>query len=279
MQKFAWSEKSEEAMKYKIKQGDKVDLNKWDPNEISEWSGDKKKAKEKLLELNKKLEQLQELLYAQHKHKVLIILQAMDTGGKDGVVRAVFEGVNPSGVRVASFKVPTQDEIDHDYLWRIHKHTPGSGEIVIFNRSHYEDVLVVRVHQLVSKDIWEKRYEHINAFEKMLTDEGTLILKFFLHISNEEQKERLLERQVIPEKQWKFSNGDLNERKLWSEYQAAYEDALQKTSTDFSPWYVIPSNRNWYRNLMIATILVKALESLKMEYPKPIDGIEKIVIE
>ncbi|PKO18359.1 MAG: polyphosphate kinase [Chloroflexi bacterium HGW-Chloroflexi-10] len=266
-------------MKYKIKQGDKVDLNKWDPNEISEWSGDKKKAKEKLLELNKKLEQLQELLYAQHKHKILIILQAMDTGGKDGVVRAVFEGVNPSGVRVASFKVPTQDEIDHDYLWRIHKYTPGSGEIVIFNRSHYEDVLVVRVHQLVSKDVWEKRYEHINAFEKMLTDEGTLILKFFLHISNEEQKERLLERQTIPEKQWKFSNGDLNERKLWSEYQAAYEDALQKTSTDCSPWYVIPSNRNWYRNLMIATILVKALESLKMEYPKPIDGIEKIVIQ
>ena len=165
--------------KYRIKPDQKVNLSKMDPQEISQWDKSKKAGKKKVLELNKELEMLQEMLYAEHKHKILIVIQAMDTGGKDGVIRSVFEGVNPSGVRVASFKVPTPIELDHDYLWRIHKQTPAKGEIVIFNRSHYEDVLVVRVHNLVPKSIWNKRYEQINAFEKLLSDEGTTIIKFF----------------------------------------------------------------------------------------------------
>lgn len=265
--------------KYRVKPEKKFDLSEMDPQEISQWDKSKKAGIKKLFELNKELETLQELLYAEHKHKMLIVIQAMDTGGKDGVIRSVFEGVNPSGVRVASFKVPTADEIEHDYLWRIHKQTPANGEIVIFNRSHYEDVLVVRVHSLVPKSVWNKRYEQINNFEKLLFDEGTTIIKFFLNITKDEQKERLQERIDIPQKQWKFSSGDLKERKLWDEYMKAYEVALEKTSTEYAPWYVIPANRNWYRNLVIATILVDKLKALKMQYPKPEDGIENVVVE
>lgn len=265
--------------KYRVKPDQKVKLSDWDPQEISIWDKGKKEAKEKTLELNKDLESLQELLYAEKKHRLLIVLQAMDSGGKDGVIRSVFEGVNPSGVRVASFKVPTQLEMDHDYLWRIHQQTPAKGEIVIFNRSHYEDVLVVRVHELVPKKVWNERYEQINHFEKMLVDEGTTILKFFLHISKDEQKQRLQERVDIPEKRWKFSSGDLKERLLWDEYQKAYQDVLEKTSTSASPWYIIPANRNWYRNLVISSIIVDKLKSLKMQYPQPEEGIEKIVVE
>jgi PPK2 family polyphosphate:nucleotide phosphotransferase len=203
----------------------------------------------------------------------------MDTGGKDGVIRTVFDGMNPSGVRVASFKVPTEQELSHDFLWRIHQQTPRKGEIAIFNRSHYEDVLVVRVHNLVSKDIWEKRFEHINNFERLLTDEGTTIIKFFLHISKDEQKERLQERLDIPEKQWKFSSGDLKERMLWEEYIKAFEDVLEKTSTKRAPWYIIPANRNWYRNWLISSILVEELKSLKMKYPEPEEDLSKIKID
>ncbi|MAT44566.1 MAG: polyphosphate kinase [Anaerolineaceae bacterium] len=265
--------------KYRVKQGQTINLEDWDANEISLFPEGKKAAKDKTKKLNKKLEALQELLYAEHKQKVLVVLQALDTGGKDGTIRAVFEGVNPAGVKVASFKVPTAIESDHDFLWRIHQHTPGKGEIVIFNRSHYEDVLVVRVHNLVDKDIWKKRYDHINNFEKMLTDEGATIIKIFLHISKDEQKERLQERWDVPEKNWKFSSGDLKERALWDEYQKAYEDVLEKTSTDYAPWYIIPANRNWYRNYLISSILVKKLESLNMEYPLPEDGLDNIEIE
>lgn len=265
--------------KYRIKPDQKVNLSEMDPQEISQWDKSKKAGKKKVLELNNELEMLQEMLYAEHKHKILIVIQAMDTGGKDGVIRSVFEGVNPSGVRVASFKVPTPIEMDHDYLWRIHKQTPAKGEIVIFNRSHYEDVLVVRVHNLVPKSVWNKRYEQINAFEKLLSDEGTTIIKFFLNITKDEQKERLQERLDIPKKQWKFSTGDLKERSYWEDYMKAYESVLEKTSTDYAPWYVIPANRNWYRNLVISTILVNKLKSLKMSYPKPEDGIENIVIK
>jgi len=175
---------------------------------------------------------------------------------------------------VASFKVPTPEEIGHDYLWRIHKQTPKSGEIVIFNRSHYEDVLVVRVHQLVPEKAWRKRYEHIRNFEKTLTDEGTTILKFFLHISKEEQKERFIERIEISEKQWKFNPKDIDERKLWNDYMRAYEDALTKTSTEHAPWYVIPANRNWYRDYVIIKIITEALKKLKMTYPKPVENIK-----
>ncbi len=265
--------------KYRVKPGQKIKLEEWDPDEISLFPDGKKAALKATEKLNKKLEAYQELLYAQHKHKFLIVLQAIDTGGKDGTIRAVFDGVNPAGVRVASFKVPTEAERDHDFLWRIHQHTPGNGEMVIFNRSHYEDVLVVRVHQLVSKDKWEKRYEHINHFEKLLADEGTTILKIYLNISKDEQKERLQERLDIPEKNWKFSSGDLKERALWDDYMKAYEAVFEKTSTEYAPWYIIPANRNWYRNYLISSILVKNLEALNMKYPDPEPGLDQIVID
>lgn len=264
---------------YLVKPGQKIDLSEWDPDEKSAWSEGKKEAKLEFLNINKKLEELQELLYAEQKHKILIVLQAMDTGGKDGVIRAVLDGVNPAGVRVASFKVPTAEELSHDFLWRIHKHTPGKGEIVIFNRSHYEDVLVVRVHNLVGKETWSKRFEHIKNFERLLVDDGTTIIKFFLHISKEEQKIRLQERIDIPEKQWKFSSGDLKERLLWDEYQKAFEDVLTKTSTKYAPWYIIPANRNWYRNWLISSIIVDTLKSLKMKYPEPEQNLSEIKVE
>ena len=198
--------------KYRVEPGSRVELSKWDPNDKSAFSGDKDEGRERLLGLNDELEALQELLFAEHRHRVLIVLQAMDSGGKDGTIRHVFEGVNPQGVRVASFKQPTPEELNHDYLWRVHKQVPGSGEIVIFNRSHYEDVLVVRVHNLVPKAVWAKRYDQINAFERLLADEGTTILKFFLHIDLDEQKERLQARLDEPHKRWKFNPGDLKER-------------------------------------------------------------------
>lgn len=265
--------------KYRVKPGETVDLSAWDPDDKSLFDGSKKKGKAALPELNARLETLQELLYAEGKRKVLIVLQATDTGGKDGTIRHVFEGVNPQGVKVAGFKKPTPEELGHDYLWRIHKHTPGNGEIVIFNRSHYEDVLVVRVHNLVPPEVWSKRYAHIRAWEQMLADEGTNILKFFLHISKDEQKERLQARLDEPEKHWKFSSADLAERKRWDDYQAAYADMLSKTSTDYAPWYVIPANRKWYRNLVISEIIINALEGLNMSYPPAEPGLDQIVIE
>jgi PPK2 family polyphosphate:nucleotide phosphotransferase len=265
--------------KYRVKPGSKVDLSEWDPNEKGSFEGSKKKGKKALLALNDQLEALQELLYAEHKHRVLVVLQAMDTGGKDGTIRHVFEGVNPQGVRVANFKVPTQEELDHDYLWRVHRQTPGKGEIVIFNRSHYEDVLVVRVHELVPEEVWGKRYNQINGFERTLAQEGTTILKFFLHIDLEEQKERLQARLDEPDKRWKFSKGDLKERKLWPKYIQAYEDALSKTSTEWAPWIIVPANRKWYRNLVIATTLIETLEGLNMSYPQPDKDLDDVIIE
>jgi PPK2 family polyphosphate:nucleotide phosphotransferase len=265
--------------RYRVKPGDKVDLSQWDPNDKAVFPMGKKVGKEHLKQLNKELEALQELLYAEGKHKVLIVLQAMDTGGKDGVIRHVFDGVNPQGVKVASFKAPTRVELAHDYLWRIHHHTPGKGEITIFNRSHYEDVLVVRVHELVPEAVWSKRYQHIVDFEKLLADEGTTILKFYLHINKEEQKERLQARLDEPHKNWKFSLGDLEERKLWNDYTAAFETALEKTSTETAPWYVIPANRKWYRNLLISSIIIEKLKSLNMSYPEAEDDLSGVVIE
>jgi PPK2 family polyphosphate:nucleotide phosphotransferase len=264
---------------YRVQPGKQVDLSKWDPNDKSLFPMKKGEGKKRLIQLNEELEALQELLYAEGKHKVLIILQAMDTGGKDGTIRHVFEGVNPQGVKVASFKVPTREELAHDYLWRVHKHTPGKGEVVIFNRSHYEDVLVVRVHKLVPEEVWSRRYEHIRAFEKTLADEGTTILKFYLHIDKDEQKERLQARLDEPNKNWKFSLGDLDERKLWDQYIAAFEDALGKTSTEYAPWYVIPANRKWYRNLVISSIIINTLKDLNMAYPPAEDDLEGIVID
>jgi PPK2 family polyphosphate:nucleotide phosphotransferase len=263
---YMWRSKVD---RYRVKPGGRVDLREWDPNDKSVFPVGKKEGRKWLLEINQRLEELQELLYAEHRHKVLIVLQAMDTGGKDGVIRHVFEGVNPQGVRVASFKKPTPEELDHDFLWRVHKRVPAKGEIVIFNRSHYEDVLVVRVHNLVPEAIWSKRYDHINSFERMLADEGTTILKFFLHIDLDEQKERLQARLDEPHKRWKFDPEDLEKRKLWPEYMKAYEDAIGKTSADWAPWYIVPANRKWYRNLMVGTVITETLEDLNLCYPEP----------
>jgi PPK2 family polyphosphate:nucleotide phosphotransferase len=233
--------------------------------------GDKAKTQEQTAKLVERIGELQELLYAEHKHKILIILQGMDTSGKDGAIRKVLRETSPQGVHVVSFKKPTEAELDHDYLWRVHSQVPGRGEIVVFNRSHYEDVLVVRVHSLVSKNVWKKRYEHINAFERMLVDEGTTILKFFLHISREEQRERLQARLDDPTKRWKFQHGDLEERKRWDDYMRAYEDVLEKTSTEWAPWHIIPADRKAMRDFFVAGHVVKALEKLKMKYPDPAD--------
>jgi PPK2 family polyphosphate:nucleotide phosphotransferase len=255
--------------RYLIKPGQKVDLSDFDPADSSEFEGGKQEGLAAVTQLVSELDALQELLYAEHQHKVLIVLQAMDTGGKDGTIRRVFEGVNPQGVRVASFKVPTTFELDHDYLWRVHSDVPAKGEIVIFNRSHYEDVLVVRVHGLVPPEVWKRRYDQINGFERMLVEEGTIVLKFFLHITPAEQKKRLLARLKDETKQWKYNPGDLKERELWKKYMQAYEDVLAKTSTDYAPWHVVPGNRKWYRDWVVATILVDALKGLKMKYPVP----------
>jgi PPK2 family polyphosphate:nucleotide phosphotransferase len=265
--------------RYRVKPGTKVDLKDWDPDDKSKFESGKLEGKAYLLELNQQLEALQELLYAEGKHKVLVVLQGMDTAGKDGTIRHVFEGVNPQGVSVSSFKVPTPQELAHDYLWRVHQKTPANGQIMIFNRSHYEDVLVVRVHNLVPEKVWRRRYEQINNFERLLAEEGTTILKFFLHISLDEQKERLQARLDEPDKNWKFSKGDLKERKLWPEYTKAYEDVLSKTSTEWAPWYIVPANRKWYRNLVVGSVLIETLKDLKMHYPQPEEGLDQVVIE
>jgi PPK2 family polyphosphate:nucleotide phosphotransferase len=265
--------------RYLVRSGTAVDLPTRNPDDKGDFKGGKEDGLAEVERLNSQLEELQEVLYAEHKHKVLVVLQAMDTGGKDGVIRRVFDRVNPQGVRVASFKVPTEEELDHDYLWRVHKMVPGRGEIVIFNRSHYEDVLVVRVHNIVPADVWKKRYEQINAFERHLAENGTTILKFFLHIDTDEQKERLQSRLDDPTKRWKFRLGDLEERKLWREYTAAYEDVLSKTSTDHAPWYIVPANSKWYRDLVISSVLVETLKSLDMKYPEPEENLDGILVE
>jgi PPK2 family polyphosphate:nucleotide phosphotransferase len=265
--------------RYRVKPCSKVKLDDYDPEDDREFKGVKDEAKDVLDELTDRLEAAQELLYAEHKQKLLVVLQGMDTSGKDGVIRHVFEGVNPQGVRVASFKVPTQEELDHDYLWRVHRQTPGKGEIVIFNRSHYEDVLVVRVHELVSEKQWSRRYQQINDFERLLVEEGTTILKFFLHIDKDEQKKRFQARLDDPEKHWKFNVGDLKERQLWDAYMHAYEDVLSRTSQEDAPWYIVPSNQKWYRNLVIANVLVETLEKLKMSYPVPKEDLSLVIID
>lgn len=224
--------------------------------------------KEKLEKQLEKLGELQNVFYADGRHALLILLQGRDASGKDGVVRTVIGACNPAGIRVSSFKAPTPIELAHDYLWRIHEIVPEKGMMGIFNRSHYEDVLVVRVHSLVPESVWSRRYDQINAFERMLTENGTVILKFFLHVSRDEQKERLRERVEDETKNWKFNAGDLDERNLWDEYTAAYRDALSKCSTEWAPWYVVPADSNKARNYLIAKRVVETLEGLNLEYPK-----------
>lgn len=262
--------------KFRVKPGKDVDLDDWDTRE--DLGFDKAEVEGRFRELNEELEALQELLYAENKHKVLVVIQATDTGGKDGTIRHVFDGLNPAGVKVAAFKSPTDQERAHDYLWRIHPHTPGNGEMTVFNRSHYEDVLIVRVHDLVPEHQWKKRYEHIRGFEQMLADEGTTIVKLFLHISKDEQRERLQDRIDEPRKNWKFSFGDLNEREHWDDYQEAFRVMLEKTSTPDAPWYVIPADRKWFRNLLVSEILVQTLRDLDMDWPDPEPGLPGTVI-
>jgi len=263
--------------RYRIPPDTAVDLGAFDPGDTGGLK--EKEAEARLDDLNRRLEALQELLYAEGKHKVLVVLQAMDTGGKDGVIRHVFEGVNPQGVKVAAFGRPTEEELAHDYLWRVHPHTPGAGEVVIFNRSHYEDVCIARVRELVPRRVWEQRYAQITDFERMLHEEGTTILKFFLHISRDEQKRRLEARRDDPDKRWKFTRADVEERKLWPSYIEAYQEALSRTSTDWAPWYVVPANHKWYRNLVVASVIVETLGGLGMKYPDSPEDVAQITID
>ena len=253
--------------RWKLEPGTKFRIASADPRDTSDLKGGKKEAEKKNEAMRAELDELQEMLWAEHRRRLLIVLQGMDASGKDGAIRFLMSAFNAAGARVASFKKPTTQEIERDFLWRIHAQVPANGEIVIFNRSHYEDVLVVRVHELVPAAIWRKRYRQINDFERMLTESGTTIVKFFLHLSSEEQKQRLEERIADPTKHWKFNRDDLGERKRWDEYMAAYEEALQKTNTAHAPWYVVPSDNKWYRNYVLGSVVIDTMKSLGMKYP------------
>ena len=258
--------------------GDKFRLDDFDPADKSVAPGDKAETAEKCGKLEERIGDLQELFFADHRRALLIVLQGMDTSGKDGTVRHVMHLVSPLGVRAVPFKKPNETELAHDYLWRIHSQVPAKGEVVIFNRSHYEDVLVVRVHGYVPEKQWRKRYAQINDFERMLVENGTVILKFFLHISKDEQRKRLQARIDDPTKRWKFQLGDVDERKLWKEYREAYEEAVEKTSTEHAPWIVVPADYKWVRNYVVAKTVVDTLEGLDMKYPDPPD-LKGVVIE
>jgi len=238
----------------------------------TEWHGaamTRKDEQEQSKEQAKTLSQLQQQLYAEHKHSLLIILQGIDAAGKDGVIKHVMAGINPQGCSVTSFKQPTKEELDHDFLWRIHQHSPRRGDIAVFNRSHYEDVLVVRVHRLVEKSVWSARFEQINQFEALLgSDSSTKILKFFLHMSPQEQLRRFKKRLEDPLRQWIISDADYTERKFWDDYTEAYEDVLRKTSTDHAPWYIIPSDKKWFRNFSVGQILIEAMQAMDFQLPK-----------
>jgi PPK2 family polyphosphate:nucleotide phosphotransferase len=238
------------------------------PDDTTAFRGNRAEAESEMDRWKTDLGRLQELLYADHQRAILIVLQGMDAAGKDGVIRHVFDGTNPQGVDVASFKQPTPEELDHDFLWRVHAHTPAKGHITIFNRSHYEDVLAVRVHHLVPRAQWERRFRSINEFERDLVDEGTIVLKFFLHISREEQRSRLEERLRDRTKRWKLTPADLRERRFWVAYQHAYEEVLDATNTEWAPWFVIPSNHKWFRNWAVSKLLLEALERLDLRYPR-----------
>ena len=239
----------------------------------------KKEALKELEGLQTRLTDLQQRFFVDRRKKFLIVLQGMDTSGKNGTIRHVFRGVNPQGVRVASFDKPSTRELGHDYLWRVHKRTPSKGEVVIFDRSHYEDVLAVRVNDLQPEEVWSKRFRHIREFERMLVDEGTIILKLFLHIDRDTQKKRLQERLDIPAKNWKFDRSDLVARKKWDAYIEAYEEVFSETSLDDAPWYIVPSNKKWARNLLVARMLVARLEDLHLSYPEVDYDPEQVVID
>jgi PPK2 family polyphosphate:nucleotide phosphotransferase len=246
--------------------GKKFRIDRIDPDNTH--GVDREEAEKELIKDQERLLALQNLLYAENRRSILVVLQGMDAGGKDGTIRHVMSGLNPQGVSVTSFKVPEGEEKRHDYLWRIHRAVPEWGHIGIFNRSHYEDVLVVRVHKLVAEKVWSRRYREINEFERMLTDEGVHILKFLLLISKDEQEKRFRERLTDKTKHWKFSPADTKERRYWNDYRAAYQDAVQECSTDCAPWYAIPADHKWFRNLAVAQILRDEMDKMKLKYPK-----------
>ncbi len=254
-------------MRHEVEPGTRVKLGDIDADDTNDYN-DKTAAEAKLAEDVKRLTVLQDRLYAENRRALLVVLQAMDTGGKDGTIKHVMSGVNPTGCEVTSFKAPSEEELDHDFLWRIYRRLPRRGNIGIFNRSHYEDVLVVRVHRLVPPEEWKPRYDQINRFEQLITDMGTTILKFYLHIDKKEQKRRIRERLDDPDKQWKFTAADLAERRHWEDYQEAYEDAISKTSTPWAPWHIVPANKKWYRNLVVARTIVKTLEKMDPRPPR-----------
>ncbi len=263
---------------YLVEPGKKFNLDRYETTDTGKFKGKADAAEVTARNLDH-LGKMQALLYAEAKRSVLIVIQAMDTGGKDGAIAHVFGGVNPQGCNVTSFKAPSHLEASHDYLWRVHYHCPARGMIGIFNRSHYEDVLVVRVHDLVPKGIWSKRFEQINAFEQMLADNGTTIIKFFLHISKDEQRRRLQSRLDDPKKHWKFDPNDLAERAHWDDYQAAYEDVLRKCSTPHAPWYIVPSDHKWFRNWVLSDTIARTMKRMDLSYPPPPPELDKIKID
>jgi len=260
---------------FRVEPESKLKLDKIDPSQKGKHESEEA-AKAELEATGQKLFKQQSLLYAEHKHSVLVVLQALDAGGKDGTIKHVFTALNPQGAHVASFKQPTPAELAHDFLWRVHPHAPGKGEIAIFNRSHYEDVLVTRVHKLIDKATWTARYKRIRDFEALLEENGTTVLKFFLHISKEEQLARFAQRLDDPKRNWKISESDYSERELWDKYIDAFEDAIAATSTKEAPWYVIPANHKWFRNLAVSQIMADTMADLKLAYPKPTVDLEDI---
>src|SRR5215207_3977809 len=263
--------------RYRVELGTPVRLAEVNPDE-SEHYRRKKDVADELKRQRDRISDLQGRLYGEQKRSLLIVLQAMDTGGKDGTIKGVFQGVNPQGCQVWSFKAPSNEESSHDFLWRYHSKAPPKGMIHIFNRSHYEDVLIVRVKDLVPESVWRPRYEAINQFEYALTADGVTVLKFFLHISRDEQKRRLESRLADPDKRWKFSSNDLKERAWWEDYQAAFEDAVNECSTAYAPWYVVPANKKWYRNLVVARTIADTLEAMSPEFPAAEKGLEDVSV-
>src|ERR1700722_8167945 len=258
-----------------VRPGKKVKLRKYDPDDTLGWEKSHK-TNDGIERSLRRVDKAQYLLYANRKAAVLVVLQALDAGGKDGTIRHVMSGVNPQGCSVVSFKTPSAEEAAHDFLWRIHKAVPEHGYIGVFNRSHYEDVLIVRVHNMVPKEVWSKRYEEINRFEAMLEENNVRILKFFLHISKDEQKKRFMARIDDPDKRWKISQADFDERKFWDEYTSAYEDVLERCSTKRAPWYVIPADKKWFRDLAVSHIIVEALEEMDLKFPSPTIDVKKL---
>jgi PPK2 family polyphosphate:nucleotide phosphotransferase len=258
--------------------GTAVRLTDFDPAYAEKGRG-KESAKEEVRENARRMADLSYRLYAENRRALMLVLQGMDTAGKDGTIRTVMQGINPQSCQVVSFKQPSHEELDHDFLWRIHQAVPRRGNIGIFNRSQYEDVLIVRVHNLVPEAEWQTRYDRINDFERLLTEGGTTIVKCFLHISKDEQRERLQARLDTPEKRWKFSKGDLDERELWDDYASAYEAALTRCNTEYAPWHIIPSNRKWYRSLVVSRLLLRTFEELDPQFPPAEAGLDGVIVE